>query len=195
MTDREGVDMTDIASPTTNRQTPDASPRPAGPTAALSPAARYALALARICLGWVFLWAFLDKLLGLGRGTPADGSWLSGGSPTAGYLGSVEGTFASLFTGMSGQVWADWLFMLGMGGLGAALILGIGLRVAAFGGIALLGMLWLSSLPLANNPFMDEHLVYLVTAVALAAARAGDTLGLGRVWARTPLVRAWPFLR
>ncbi|ADD43466.1 DoxX family membrane protein [Stackebrandtia nassauensis] len=182
--------MTDIASPTAS--THESNDKPESP---LSPFARVALALARICLGWIFLWAFLDKLLGLGRGTPSDGSWLDGNSPTAGYLGSVEGTFAGLFSAMSGQVWADWLFMLGMGGLGVSLILGIGMRVAAIGGIALLGMLWLSSLPLENNPFMDEHLVYLVTAIALAAARAGDTLGLGKAWARTPLVRALPFLR
>lgn len=185
--------MTDTATPTPTASTSTEARPDSGPT--LSPVARVTLALARVCLGWVFLWAFLDKLLGLGRGTPADRSWLDGASPTAGYLGGVEGTFAGLFARMSGQAWADWLFMIGMGGLGVALILGIGMRVAALGGIALLGMLWLSSLPLANNPFMDEHLVYLVTAIALAAARAGDTLGLGRIWARSPLVRALPFLR
>lgn len=183
--------MTDTATPAAP---PDTAPR-GDYVPTLSPTARVALALARICLGWIFLWAFLDKLLGLGRATPADGSWLAGNSPTAGYLGGVEGTFAELFAGMSGQVWADWLYMIGMGGLGVSLVLGIGMRVAALGGVALLGMLWLSSLPLANNPFMDEHLVYLVTAIALTAARAGDTLGLGRIWGRSALVRALPFLR
>ncbi len=34
-------------------------------------ATRYLLAGIRIALGWVFLWAFLDKLFGLGRSTPA----------------------------------------------------------------------------------------------------------------------------
>ncbi|HZE41762.1 MAG TPA: hypothetical protein VE172_23430 [Stackebrandtia sp.] len=159
------------------------------------PVARLTLAVARICLGWIFLWAFVDKMFGLGYGTPASGAWIHGASPTAGYLGGVRGSFAHLFSSMSGQAWADWLYMVGMGGLGVAFVLGIGMRVASIGGIALLGMLWLSSLPLDTNPFMDQHLVYLVTAFALTACRAGDTLGLGKWWAGTGLVRALPFLR
>jgi hypothetical protein len=33
---------------------------------------RFVLAATRLSLGWVFLWAFLDKTFGLGRGTPAE---------------------------------------------------------------------------------------------------------------------------
>lgn len=189
--------MTDTAtpSPTTDQRPASTAATPPATPFTLSTPARYALALARISLGWIFLWTFLDKTLGLGRGTPAEAAWLDGASPTAGYLGSVEGTFADLFGAMSGQAWADWLFMLGMGGVGAALILGIGLRVAALAAFALMGMLWLSSLPLSNNPFLDQHLIYLVTAIVLAATRSGDTLGLGRWWAGTRLVKTLPFLR
>ncbi|MFC4062642.1 hypothetical protein ACFOWE_30465, partial [Planomonospora corallina] len=41
--------------------------------AALTPRtpAAYAFGVARIALGWVFLWAFLDKMFGLGFATPA----------------------------------------------------------------------------------------------------------------------------
>lgn len=39
-------------------------------------AARHLLAGIRISLGWVFLWAFLDKLFGLGRIVPGP-SWPS----------------------------------------------------------------------------------------------------------------------
>ena len=46
---------------------PDTSLRVTGRTAA---ATRYLLAGIRIALGWVFLWAFLDKLFGLGRALP-----------------------------------------------------------------------------------------------------------------------------
>lgn len=67
-----------------------------------------AWATARIALGFVFAWAFVDKLFGLGYATPSERAWLNGGSPTTGYLGGVEGTFAGLFNAIAGQGWADW---------------------------------------------------------------------------------------
>ncbi|HLV72357.1 MAG TPA: hypothetical protein VKY91_06180, partial [Vulgatibacteraceae bacterium] len=36
-----------------------------------TPAARYVWAAARLALGWIFAWAFVDKLFGLGFATPA----------------------------------------------------------------------------------------------------------------------------
>ncbi|HEY1178240.1 MAG TPA: hypothetical protein VGF17_18955 [Phytomonospora sp.] len=164
-------------------------------TTVASPAAARALAIARIALGWIFLWAFLDKLFGFGHPTPTGKGWLDGGSPTAGYLSGVDGPFGGLFTSMSGLPAADWLFMGGMAGLGVSLVLGIGMRVAAIGGVLLLGSLWASSLPIAANLFLDQHLVYLLTIIGLTFARAGDTWGLGLWWSRTALVRKVPVLR
>ncbi|GAA4896271.1 thiosulfate dehydrogenase [quinone] large subunit [Stackebrandtia albiflava] len=189
--------MTGTASPT---RIPDHAPAayPAQAPPALGTAARYTLAIARIAVGWVFLWAFLDKTFGLGLPTPAGSGWLDGGSPTSGYLAgqaAKPGGLAQLFAGLSGQTWVDWLFMIGMGGVGAALVLGVGMRLAAVGAVCVMVPLWLSSWPLAANPFMDQHLVYLLAAVALAATDAGDTAGLGRPWSRTRLVRALPVLR
>jgi thiosulfate dehydrogenase [quinone] large subunit len=37
--------------------------------------------------------------------------------------------------------------------------------------------------------FMDDHLIYAAVLVVLAVLGAGTTLGLGRRWAATPLVR------
>ncbi|TDE10953.1 DoxX family membrane protein [Jiangella asiatica] len=152
------------------------------------------LGLVRIALGWLFLWSFLDKLFGLGYSTPAERSWLDGGSPTGGYLGGVDGPFGAAFQAMAGTVWADWSFMIGQLGLGLALVLGIGVRVAAITGVPLLLMLWATNLPQENNPFMDEHLVYALSLVGLAVTDAGDVLGLGRPWRSTPLVRRFPIL-
>ncbi len=45
----------------------------------------------------------------------------------------------------------DWLFMLGLLGVGLALLLGIGLRVAAVSGTVLFAMLWLSQWPSAAS--------------------------------------------
>ena len=82
---------------------------------------------------------------------------------------------------MAGAAWADWLFMIGLLAIGVALMLGIGMRIAAASGALLLGFMWMASLPLDNNPFMDDHLVYAMVLIGLAAVHAGDTLGFGRI--------------
>jgi thiosulfate dehydrogenase (quinone) large subunit len=153
-----------------------------------------ALGVVRMLLGFVFLWSFLDTTFGL-YSTARSESWLAGESPTAGYLGSLEGTFAGVFQAMAGLVWVDWMYMLGMGLVGAALLLGITMRLAAIGAVALMGALYLTSMPLEHNPIVDEHLVYAVLAVALASTHAGHVLGAGGVWSRLPLVRRTWLLR
>lgn len=159
------------------------------------PVARYAFAGVRMLLAFEFLWAFGDKLLGWGMGTPADRAWVNGGSPTEGFLSGVEGPFAGFFAAMAGNPVIDWLFMLGLLGIGGALALGIGMRVAAGAGALMMLLMWLASFPLENNPFVDYHLVDAAVLIGLAAFLAGDTLGLGKWWAQLPLVKRFPVLR
>ncbi|WP_433790812.1 hypothetical protein [Actinoplanes sp. CA-252034] len=150
----------------------------------------YLLAGIRLALGWVFLWAFLDKLFGLGRSTPAANAWLDGGSPTAGFLGkAATGPFAGVYHSMAGNAVVDALFMMALLGIGTALILGIGMRIAAAAGALLTVLMWTAVLPPATNPFMDDHLVYAAVLILLALLGAGKTWGLGRQWAAIPLVR------
>ncbi|MBP2706725.1 hypothetical protein JOL79_23240 [Microbispora sp. RL4-1S] len=157
---------------------------------------RYVWAAARIAIGWVFLWAFLDKLFGWGFATPAAKAWINGGSPTTGFLkGTTDHTFGGLFNALAGQAWVDWLFMTGLAGIGAALVLGVGMRLAATTGGLLLLMMWAAELPLTTNPFMDEHIVYAIVLAGLTLVGAGNTLGLARWWASTPLVRRLPILK
>lgn len=130
----------------------------------------YALAVARLMLSFVFLWAFIDKLFGLGLATAAEKAWLNGGSPTTGFLkgvGKSSGPFADFFGSLAGQGWVDVLFMAGLLGIGLALLFGVALRLAAVSGALLLALMWLASQPLANNPLIDEHLVYIAVLVAL----------------------------
>ena len=141
---------------------------------------RYLLAGIRLALGWVFLWAFLDKLFGLGHETTVAKSWLNGGSPTKGFLGSSKGPFADFFHSIAGNGVVDVLFMAAMLALGVALMLGIGMRIAAVVGALVTVLMWAAVLPPASNPFMDDHLVYAGVLVALALLGAGNTLGLGR---------------
>jgi thiosulfate dehydrogenase [quinone] large subunit len=160
-----------------------------------SGATRIVAGATRLALGWVFLWAFLDKTFGLGYATPGENAWIEGGSPTTGFLTGVEGTFADLFNGMAGNAWADWLFMLGLLGIGLAFVLGIGMRLGAAAATVMLVLMWMASLPLANNPFLDDHLVYAAVAVLLALMGAGRWLGLGAAWERLPFVCRSPILK
>ena len=134
----------------------------------------YALAATRILLGFVFLWAFLDKMFGLGLATKASNAWLTGGSPTDGFLRmgvNPDSPFAEFFHGLAGSPVVDYIFMLGLLGIGVALVLGIGLRIAAVTGTALLLMMWAASMPLENNPLVDDHIVYASVLWVIAAGR------------------------
>ncbi|MFE0458807.1 hypothetical protein ACFW1A_06045 [Kitasatospora sp. NPDC058965] len=190
-----------------HRRTAQPVDRAAAGTATATTTTAVALAAARVSLGFVFLWAFLDKAFGLGYATTSAAAWVNGGSPTKGFLSHVSaGPLQSAFHQWAGQVWADWLFMLGLLGIGLALIGGIGLRIAAASGTLLLAMMWAAEWPparhLANgaasgssNPVADYHLLYALLLIVLAVTTAGDSWGLGRRWAALPVVRDHPWLR
>ncbi len=166
-----------------------------GKTPPQSKAGPYMWGVTRIALGFIFLWAFLDKLFGFGFSTPSERAWVNGGSPTTGYLSGVEGPFAGVFNALAGQAWADWLFMIGLAGLGIALVAGVAMRIAAASGALLLVFMWAASLPIATNPFLDDHLIYALVLIGLATVSAGYTLGIGRYWNKLSIVQRFPFLK
>ena len=176
--------------------------------------ARKALAAMRIAFGLTFLWAFFDKLLALGFSTGAitndagektgvdyfgqDAAWINGGSPTEGFLkfGVADSNpFQGFYNSIGGAAWADWLFMLGLLGIGLALTFGFGMRIAAASGALLYFLMWTASLPLDNNPIVDDHILGAISVIVLGLTLAGDTWGVGKSWARTHLVRQYRFLR
>jgi thiosulfate dehydrogenase [quinone] large subunit len=163
------------------------------PGAMLTRTAAKGLAVLRISVGFVFLWAFLDKTFGLGYSTPWERAWVNGGSPTKGFLSAVEvGPFQGFFHSIAGDAWTNWSFMLGMLAIGIALIAGVGLRLAAVGTTVLMALMWAAEWPLASgssNPVVDYHVIYAIGAVVLALTYAGHTWGLGRWWAKLPLVQ------
>jgi len=162
-----------------------------------------AIAVLRVAMGFVFMWPFLDKLFGLGYSTASDKSWLSGGSPTKGFLSGVDvGPFESFFHSFAGAWWANILFMGALFAIGLALILGVALRIAAASGSLLLVMMWAAAWPMAQftsageatrstNPFLDDHLVYALVLVVLAIIGAGNYFGLGRWWAGVTAGKSW----
>ena len=149
----------------------------------------------RILLGWIFLWAFLDKMFGLGYATPSSQSWINGGSPTSYYLAHVSGgIFGGFYSSISGNQIVDVIFMAALLLLGVALILGVGSRISAYGGGLLVLLLWSTQVPPASNPFIDEHIIYLFLLFGLWRVRAGRTIGLGGWWSNTKIVKRFPWL-
>ncbi|MFC7479262.1 hypothetical protein ACFQX7_03185 [Luedemannella flava] len=173
-----------------------AMPEPMGTGGGPNTRAAHAIfAATRIALGFIFLWAFLDKMFGWNTSTKPANAVINGGSPTKGFLSNVDGPFAGMFNAMAGKWWADVLFMGALLGLGLALMLGIGMIVSAFAGPILMVMMWMASLPIATNPFLDDHIIYALVIVGLAVSRMGEPYSLGPWWQRTTLVRKMPWLR
>lgn len=167
----------------------------------------YAWALLRIVLGYTFLWAFLDKLLGLGFATckakatglvdvGCSSAWINGGSPTKGFLGNaVTGPFADFYHNLAGQAWVDWLFMIGLLAIGLGLLLGTWVRFAAFAGIIMVLLMWSALLWPANSPGVDEHIIYAIALFGIALVDENQVWGLHRWWLKTRLAKAVPFLK
>lgn len=130
---------------------------------------KYLLHLVRFVLSFIFIWAFFDKLFGLGFATSAERAWINGGSPTYGFLtNAVKGPFAELFQSLVGQGWVDWLFMIGLLGVGISLLTGIALRFAGIAGAILMVLMYLAVLPPENNPLFDDHIVYALILLYFA---------------------------
>ncbi|MFL6117841.1 MAG: hypothetical protein ACJ786_41785 [Catenulispora sp.] len=159
------------------------------------------IAALRIGVGFIFLWAFLDKTFGLHYSTASKNAWIHGGSPTKGFLSHVAvGPFQSAYHSMAGNGFVDWAFMLALLGIGSAMVLGVGLRIAAVCGVALVAMMWFAVYPPARhnaagaptssvNPLVDDHVLEALALVAVAVFGAGSRLGLGAIWAKLPFVR------
>lgn len=166
----------------------------------------FALSLARISLGLTFLWAFFDKLFGLGFATcrsrttdmievGCSQAWIQGGSPTEGFLkNGTQGPFGDWFQSLAGMGWVDWLFMAGLLGIGLSLFFGIALRLGAISGSLLLFLMWLAALWPANNPFLDDHLVYIFVLLTIAVFARYQKITCSRWWQKLPMVRKAPWL-
>ena len=183
-----GADRTPTATDTTNRRhDPTSGVVTFQEEVVRSAVARKLLAGLRLVLGFTFMWAFIDKLFGLGYATPAAKAWINGGTPAQGFMKHAEGPFGSFFANIAGP-WADWLFMTGLAGIGIALLTGAGLKIAAWTGALLLALMYLAEFPLGatgmTNPLVDSHWIEALAIGVLAATLAGDTWGLGKWWGR-----------
>ena len=162
------------------------------------------LSLTRIAIGFVFLWAFFDKLLALGFSTGKDGetgavdyfgpkAWISGGHVTEGYLvygGNPDSPFHDFFVGLGDDRWTDIPFMLGLLGIGLALMLGIGTKVGAWAATAMLLFMYMTQMLPSTNPILDDHIVYALAVIGIVYVELrGQAFGLGSWWRKLPIVQ------
>lgn len=120
-------------------------------------------------MGLIFLWAFVDKTFGLGFSTSSENAWIAGGSPTSGYLmNATRGPFVEVFQSLAGNMLIDWIFMLGLLGIGMAFVIKKYMMFAAISGSIMMILMWLSAFPPATNPLLDYHIVYVFALLVIA---------------------------
>lgn len=149
-----------------------------------------AIAVTRILIGFEFLWAFLDKTFGLGFSTPAAKAWINGGSPTTGYL-SAERTFSGFYSSLAHNGFVDVVFMLGLLGVGLALILGIGVRIGTIAGTVMLVFMYFASFPLSTNPVLDEHILEIGIMAIVFFAIPAQRVSLASWWRPLTAKQTW----
>ena len=129
------------------------------------------LAVLRVTMGFTFLWAFFDKVFGLGFATTPDKAWLHGGSPTSGFLSfAVKGPFVNIFHSLAGIAVVDWLFMLGLLFVGLTLIFNKFVKWGCVTGSLMLLLMYLALLLPENNPLIDEHIIYIMVLALIYLA-------------------------
>ena len=125
--------------------------------------------LLRLVMSFTFLWAFFDKIFGLGFATTVDKAWIKGGSPTSGFLANaVQGPLADIFHSLASVAVVDWLFMLGLLFVGLTLLFNKFVKWGCLTGSLMLLLMYLALLFPANNPIIDEHIVYILVLILLA---------------------------
>ncbi|MGA9276122.1 DoxX family protein [Ilumatobacter sp.] len=165
----------------------------------------------RLALGWSFVWAFFDKMFGLGFSTcrvsvdgaatntidvMCDSAMLKGGSPTYGLLefGTQGSHTGGLFRWMASSGpdtigIADVLFMLALFCGGFALMLGVGVRIAAIGCALLMFFMFLAlDVWPDTNPINSSHTIEMLAFLGIA------TVGPGRFALQNWMVRTFPFM-
>jgi thiosulfate dehydrogenase [quinone] large subunit len=130
----------------------------------------------RFVMSFIFLWAFVDKLFGLGFATKSTDAWIHGGSPTTGFLKfGTHGPLTSFFQSLAGMPIIDWVFMIGLLFVGLTLLVNRFVLLGAIAGIIMMLLMWLATFPPVNNPIIDEHIIYalVLTILAIRSSEGG----------------------
>jgi thiosulfate dehydrogenase [quinone] large subunit len=147
------------------------------------------LGVFRILVGWLMLWAFLDKMFGLGFETPAGSGMIDGGSPSSFVVYVTSGLLKDFYVSLAGNTVIDILLMLGLLALGISLILGIASKLSTIAVSAFLLIMWTLTIPPSDNPIIDYHLILLVGMLAIYFLGGFSVYSVNHLWVKLPIVR------
>ena len=149
---------------------------------------KIALLLLRLSLGVMFLYAGVTKII--------NPSWSA-----AGYLENAK-TFSGFYRWLASGSLLPLVNLVNEWGLaliGAAMILGLFIRLSSAAGALLMLLYYFPILsfpyPNAHALIVDEHIVYAAAFLVLGAMRTGRFYGLGPWCAKLPLCSRYPKLR
>ena len=154
----------------------------------------YSLSALRILIGWIMLWPFFDKLLGLGFETPSGGALIDGVSPSSYVLYVTDGIFKGLYEALAGNGIADALMMLGLLVLGVTLILGIASKLTTVATSLFMFIMYTLHVPPQDNPIIDYHILLIVALVAIYGLGGYERLSVYDRWKNSALVKRFPIL-
>ncbi len=172
-----------------------------------SPVHRLGVAVLRVAVGIILLWAGLEKLLGAGPNGWSAAGFLKFG--TAGTLGwpfvsgePAEGTIFNpthdFWVGLAGNDAAmgivNFLVVFGETALGIALILGILTRLSAALSALMMFLFFLAAWDFQFG-IVNQHLTYMVVYLAVAGLGAGKYYGLDGMLAERGVAADRPWLR
>ena len=157
---------------------------------------RRGVALLRIVVGIIFLWAGLDKLLGsgpegwtaagfLGHATGGSLGWPFVAAPAADAAAVIYNPTHDLWVSLSKNTTAlaiiNPMVVYGEIGIGISLILGLLTRFGAIMGALMMALFFVAGWAFTNG-IVEEHLTYMVVLLAIAGLGAGKYYGLDQ-WA------------
>jgi thiosulfate dehydrogenase [quinone] large subunit len=120
----------------------------------------------RLAMGYLMLDAGISKL--------TEEGWTA-----AGFLSHGSGPFADGFASLAGNGAVDALVISGEILIGAALVLGVAVRPAAFLGAVMMLLFYLPYLP-PEHGWVSQHVVYMLVFIALIFSGTGYFIGLDR---------------
>jgi thiosulfate dehydrogenase [quinone] large subunit len=165
---------------------------PRDPMSSLSSVQQATLVLLRTFIGWHFLYEGYFKFV-LPAWTP-DGQPLAAFS-SAGFIRAATGPLGRLARASADAgllPWIDKAIVFGLLAVGVSLILGLFTRLGCIGGLLLLGLFYLTAIPLAGLPqagaegtylIVNKTLIEALAVLALLAFDTGRIAGIDRLWA------------
>ena len=136
--------------------------------------------LTRVTVGWVFLYAGIEKVFGA---TPFT---------AAGFL--KFGTIGTTAEKVADGTIVNFLVVFGEVAIGAALILGLATRFASIAGALMMTLFWIAAWDFAFGA-IEYHSVLAIVTLSLGIIGAGEFFGLDAIVETTPIVKRAPALR